>query len=131
MSNVDVSATGNEVPAAYHGHQAAAQVQYALVEGVAAIALAVVVLCLGRAALRRAPAPLGTALIVAGLAAAADNPAASPRPRVRRLSEFRRGTGCGAERGAPPDTAGRRRYPGEGAGGAVRPHPSRRAGRQG
>jgi hypothetical protein len=71
MSNVDVSATGNEVLAAYHGHQAAAQVQGALVEGVAAIALAVVVLCLGRAALRRAPAPLGTALIVAGLAAAA------------------------------------------------------------
>ena len=70
-SNVEVSATGHEVLAAYSGHQAAAQVQYALVEGAAAFALAAVVLCLGRAALRRAPIPLGTALIVAGIGAAA------------------------------------------------------------
>jgi hypothetical protein len=71
MSNVDVSATGREVLAGYSGHQAAAQVQYALVEGVAALALAAVLLCLGRVALRRAPAPLGMALLIAGMGAVA------------------------------------------------------------
>jgi hypothetical protein len=71
MSNVDVSATGSEVLAAYRGHQAAAQVQYVLVEGLAAIALAVVVLCLGRAALGRASAPLAMVVIIAGTGAAA------------------------------------------------------------
>jgi hypothetical protein len=70
MSNVSVSASGREVLAGYRGHQAAAQVQYALVEGVAALALAVVVLALGRAALRRGSARLGTVLLVAGLGAA-------------------------------------------------------------
>jgi hypothetical protein len=69
-SNVDVSSTGREVLAAYSGHQAAAQVQYALVEGVAALALAVVVLCLGDAARRRGSAGLGAALTFAGLCAA-------------------------------------------------------------
>jgi hypothetical protein len=69
--NGDVSATGPEVLSAFSGHQAAAQVQYALVEGVAGIALAIVVISLGEAAVRRAAAGLGMALAVAGLSAVA------------------------------------------------------------
>ena len=70
-SNVDVSASGREVLTAYSGHQALAQVQYALVEGVAALALAVVVISLGSTAIRRTSAGLGAALTFAGLTAVA------------------------------------------------------------
>ena len=69
-SNVDVAAAGREVLAAYRDHQAAAQVQYALVEGVAAVALAAVVLALGAESVRRGSPVLGKLLVVGGLSAA-------------------------------------------------------------
>jgi hypothetical protein len=70
-SNLDVAATNGKVVATYGAHQGAAMAQYLLVEGVAAIALAVVVIGLGRAARRRGAASLGRATVVAGLTAAA------------------------------------------------------------
>jgi hypothetical protein len=70
-SNLDVAATNREVVATYGAHRGAAITQYLLVEGVAAIALAVVVIGLGRAARRRRAASLGRATLVAGLSAAA------------------------------------------------------------
>jgi hypothetical protein len=68
--NLDVAASNVKVLATYRAHQGAAMTQYVLVEGVAAIALAVVVIALGRAARARDADRLGLATLVAGLAAA-------------------------------------------------------------
>jgi hypothetical protein len=70
-SNLDVAASNVKVVATYSAHQGAAMTQYLLVEGVAAIALAVVVTGLGRAARRRGADRLGVATVVAGLSAVA------------------------------------------------------------
>jgi hypothetical protein len=70
-SNLDVAATNVKVVATYNAHQGAAMAQYLLVEGLAAIALAVVVLALGRAARRRGAERLGRVTVVAGLTAVA------------------------------------------------------------
>jgi hypothetical protein len=69
-SNLDVAASGSQVVAAYTGHQGVAMTQSLLVHGVAAVALAVVVLVLGQAARRRDGGPLGPAMVVAGVGAA-------------------------------------------------------------
>jgi hypothetical protein len=69
-TNLDVAASGARVLAAYTGHQAAAVTQYLLVEGVAAVALAVVAIALGQAARRRGAGPLGRATAAAGTGAA-------------------------------------------------------------
>jgi hypothetical protein len=65
-----VDASGVEVVAAYAGHQGEAMAQYLLVEGVAAVALALVVLALGRAARRHRARLSGRVTLVAGLGAA-------------------------------------------------------------
>ena len=70
-SNLDVAATNAKVLATYSAHQGAAMTQYLLIEGLAAIALAVVVIELGQAARRRGAGRLGRAAVVAGLTAAA------------------------------------------------------------
>ena len=70
-SNLDVAASGSQVAAAYTGHQGVAMTQSLLVHGVAAVALAIVVLALGQAARRRDGGPLGPAMVVAGVGAAA------------------------------------------------------------
>jgi hypothetical protein len=64
-SNLNVAASGAKVASAYSGHQGVAMTQYLLVEGAAAIALAVVAIALARAAGR---AGAGRAGRVAGLA---------------------------------------------------------------
>jgi hypothetical protein len=69
-SNLDVAASGSQVVAAYTGHQGVAMTQSLLVHGVAAVALAVVVLALGQAARHRHGGPLGRAMVVAGVGAA-------------------------------------------------------------
>jgi hypothetical protein len=70
-SNLDVAAGNINVLAAYRAHEGAALTQYVLMEGLAAIALAVVVTLLGQAARRRAAPELGLAAMVAGLTAVA------------------------------------------------------------
>ncbi len=70
-SNLDVTASGSAVLATFVGHRSVALVQYLLVEGAAAIALAGVVLALGRAASRAAAREAGRVAVVAGLTAAA------------------------------------------------------------
>jgi hypothetical protein len=70
-SNLDVAASNVKVVATYSAHQGAAMTQYAFVEGVAAIALAFVVVALGRAARRRGADRLSGVTVVAGLTAAA------------------------------------------------------------
>jgi hypothetical protein len=70
-SNLDVAASNVKVLATYRAHRDAAMTQYVLVEAVAAIALAVVVIALGRAARRRRADRLGAVTVVAGLTAAA------------------------------------------------------------
>ncbi len=70
-SNLDVAASNLKVLATYRAHHGAAMTQYVLVEGLAAIALAVVVNALGQAARRRGARRLGAAAVVAGLTAAA------------------------------------------------------------
>jgi hypothetical protein len=70
-SNLDVAASGSQVVAAYTGHRGVAITQSLLVHGVAAVALAVVVLALGQAARRRDGGPLARATVVAGVSAAA------------------------------------------------------------
>jgi hypothetical protein len=70
-SNLDLSASDVKVLATYRAHQGAAMTQYLLVEGVAAIALAVVVIALGRAVRRRGADRLGAAAVIAGLTAVA------------------------------------------------------------
>ena len=69
-SNLDVAASGGQVVAAYTGHRGVAMAQSLLVHGVAAVALAVVVLALGQAARRRDAGPLARATVVAGVGAA-------------------------------------------------------------
>ena len=69
-SNLDVGASGSQAVAAYTGHQGVAMTQSLLVHGVAAVALAIVVLALGQAARRRDGGPLGPAMVVAGVGAA-------------------------------------------------------------
>jgi hypothetical protein len=70
-SNLDVAASGSHVVAAYTGHRGVAMTQSLLVHGVAAVALAVVVLAFGQAARRRDGGPLARATVVAGVSAAA------------------------------------------------------------
>jgi hypothetical protein len=70
-SNLDVAASNVKVVATYSAHQGAAMTQYLLIEGLAAIALAVVVFALGRGARRRGADRLGQATVVAGLTAVA------------------------------------------------------------
>jgi hypothetical protein len=70
-SNLDVAASNVKVVATYSAHQGAAMTQYLLIEGLAAIALAVVVIALGRGARRRGADRLGLATVVAGLTAVA------------------------------------------------------------
>jgi len=70
-SNLDVAASHAKVLATYRAHQGAAMTQYMLVEGVAALALAVVVIALGRAARRNEADRLGAVTVVAGLTAVA------------------------------------------------------------
>lgn len=69
-SNLDVAATDAKVLGTYSAHQHAAMTQYVLIEGVAAIALAIVVTALGQAARRRGASRLGRAAMAAGLTAA-------------------------------------------------------------
>jgi hypothetical protein len=69
-SNLDVAASGSQVVAAYTGHRGVAMLQSLLVHGVAAVALAVVVLALGQAARGRDAGPLAPATVVAGVGAA-------------------------------------------------------------
>ena len=68
-SNLDVAASGSRVVSAYTGHQGVAMTQYLLVEGLAAIALAIVVVTLARAALRRGAERPGRVIILAGTGA--------------------------------------------------------------
>ena len=68
-SNLDVAAPGAKVVSAYAGHQGVAVTQYLLVEGAAAIALAIVVLALGRGAIRRGAARRGRVILLAGVGA--------------------------------------------------------------
>lgn len=70
-SNLDVAASDAEVVTSYSAHQAAAVTQYLLVEGLAGVALALVVLALGQAARRRGADRPGRTALVAGLGAAA------------------------------------------------------------
>jgi hypothetical protein len=70
-SNLDVAASGSQVIAAYTGHRGVAMTQSLLVHGVAAVALAIVVLSLGQAARGRDAGPLTQATVVAGIGAAA------------------------------------------------------------
>jgi hypothetical protein len=69
-SNLSVSASNAKVVDTYSSHEAAAVTQYLLVEGLAGIALAFVVLALGQAAARRGAHQVGRAALVAGLGAA-------------------------------------------------------------
>jgi hypothetical protein len=68
-SNLDVDASGAKVVSTYAGHQGVAVTQYLLVEGLAGIALAVVVIELGRAARRRGAGRLGRVVMLTGIGA--------------------------------------------------------------
>jgi hypothetical protein len=68
-ANLDVTASGAAVIASYAGHRSLAMVQCALVEGVAAVALAGVVLAQGRAAHHRGADTLRRAAVGSGLCA--------------------------------------------------------------
>ena len=70
-SNLGVGSSNVKVLATYRAHQGAAMTQYLLVEGLAALAFAVVVIELGTAARRREASRRGGATVVAGLVAAA------------------------------------------------------------
>jgi hypothetical protein len=67
-TNLAVDASDAKVVAAYSGHRGVADTQYLLVEGVAAIALAVVVIAVGRAA-GSSGGRLGRVAVLAGLGA--------------------------------------------------------------
>lgn len=69
-TNLNVATSGAKVVSAYAGHQGAAMAQYVLVEGLAAIALTIVVIALGRAARRRGARRLGDVVALAGIGAA-------------------------------------------------------------
>ncbi len=68
-SNLNVAASGSRVVSAYAGHQGVAVTQYLLVEGAAAVALAIVVTTLARAALERGAERPGRVILVAGIGA--------------------------------------------------------------
>jgi hypothetical protein len=68
-SNLDVAASGAKVVSTYTGHQGVAVTQYLLVEGLAAIALAVVVIALARAARQRGAGRLASVAQLAGIGA--------------------------------------------------------------
>jgi hypothetical protein len=68
-SNLDVAASGAKVVSAYTGHQGVAVTQYLLVEGLAAIALAVVVIALARAVRQRGAGRLASVVVIAGIGA--------------------------------------------------------------
>jgi hypothetical protein len=68
-SNLNIAAPGSRVVSAYAGHQGVAVTQYLLVEGIAAIALAVVVTALGRAASRHGAERAGRVILLAGIGA--------------------------------------------------------------
>ncbi len=68
-SNLDVAATGSHVVSAYGGHQGVAVTQYILVEGLAAVALALVVIALGQAAGQHHAEGLGRLAVIAGCGA--------------------------------------------------------------
>jgi len=70
-SNLGCGREQSEGTPTYRAHHGAAMTQYVLVEGLAAIALAVVVNALGQAARRRGARRLGAAAVVAGLTAVA------------------------------------------------------------
>ena len=70
-SSTSVRSTGAAVVAGYSGHEGAAVVQFVLTEGIASLALAVVVICLGRAGLRAGAGTAARLMIGAGAAAAA------------------------------------------------------------
>jgi hypothetical protein len=70
-SSTSVRTTGAEVVGGYAGHQAAAVAQFVLTEGTASLALAVVVIALGRAGLRAGAATAARLMMGAGVAAAA------------------------------------------------------------
>jgi len=70
-SSTNVRATGAEVVAAFAGHQASGAAQYVLTEGAASLALAVVVIAVGRAGLRADAGRAARLTMGAGLAAAA------------------------------------------------------------
>jgi hypothetical protein len=70
LSNLDVTASGSAVLAGYAGYQTNAMVQYALTEGVAAVALVVVMLAVGRAVHARNAAGFGRVAMLAGIGAA-------------------------------------------------------------
>ncbi len=69
-TNLALDASDATVFTAYTRHQGAAVTQYQLVEGVAAAALAVVVVAFGQAAGRRGAGRLGRLSVVAGIGAA-------------------------------------------------------------
>lgn len=68
-SNLDVAASGAQVVAVYTAHRVVAIIQYLLVEGLAAVALAGVVMALGQAARRRGAGRLGLATVIFGTGA--------------------------------------------------------------
>jgi hypothetical protein len=74
-SNLDVTSSDTKVMSAYTGHRGVAMAQYLLVEGVAAIALAVVAIALGRAALLAAS-------LLSPVPATCCWTTGSPRPRL-------------------------------------------------
>ena len=69
-ASLDVTALGTAVVRTYAGQQGAAIAQVVLTQGVAGVALVVVVLALGQAARGRGTAKMATRIEVAGLAAA-------------------------------------------------------------
>jgi hypothetical protein len=68
--NPSVNASGTEVVAAFTGHDWSAMAMFVLAEGIAAVALAVVVLLVARAARRQGAPRAGMAAAVFGLAVA-------------------------------------------------------------
>ena len=70
-SSTSVRSTGAAVVAGFAGHEGAAVAQFVLTEGIASLALAVVVICLGRAGLRAGAGTAARLMIGAGAAAAA------------------------------------------------------------
>jgi hypothetical protein len=69
-TNPSVTASNATVMSAYAGHRGVAVTQYVLVEGLAAVALAVVVVALGRATRQHGAGPLGRVAVLAGIGAA-------------------------------------------------------------
>jgi hypothetical protein len=68
-ANLDVAASGAKLVAAYTGHQVVAVTQYLLVEGLAAIVLAVVVIASARATRQDGAGRLGSVVALAGIGA--------------------------------------------------------------